>query len=157
VPFDVGPWELVILLGVLVLLFGAKGVPDVAKRLGMGMREMKNAMGEVDPRRMLDPAEPPAPSGCGCNASGSVALLARPFKVKKLTLTVFVGGPERVTVKVIKLVPESPSDRLASLTARPGSVTVLTTTAESFVVLASLSARVMIARFVIDPTAVGVT
>ena len=60
-PFDVGPWELVILLGVLVLLFGAKGVPDVAKRLGMGMREMKNAMGEVDPRRMLDPAEPPAP------------------------------------------------------------------------------------------------
>ena len=59
-PFDVGPWELVILLGVLVLLFGAKGVPDVAKRLGMGMREMKNAMGEVDPRRMLDPAEPPA-------------------------------------------------------------------------------------------------
>jgi sec-independent protein translocase protein TatA len=61
VPFDVGPWELVILLGVLVLLFGAKGVPDVAKRLGMGMREMKNAMGEVDPRRMLDPAEPPAP------------------------------------------------------------------------------------------------
>jgi len=61
VPFDVGPWELVILLGVLVLLFGAKGVPDVAKRLGMGMREMKNAMGEVDPRRMLDPAEPSAP------------------------------------------------------------------------------------------------
>jgi sec-independent protein translocase protein TatA len=61
VPFDVGPWELVILLGVLVLLFGAKGVPDVAKRLGMGMREMKNAMGEVDPRRMLDPAEPTAP------------------------------------------------------------------------------------------------
>jgi sec-independent protein translocase protein TatA len=60
VPFDVGPWELVILLGVLVLLFGAKGVPDVAKRLGMGMREMKNAMGQVDPRRMLDPAEPPA-------------------------------------------------------------------------------------------------
>lgn len=57
-PFDVGPWELVILLGVLVLLFGAKGVPDVAKRLGMGMREMKSAMGEIDPRRMLDPDEP---------------------------------------------------------------------------------------------------
>ncbi len=57
-PFDVGPWELVILLGALVLLFGAKGVPDVAKRLGMGMREMKNAMGDVDPRRMLDPGDP---------------------------------------------------------------------------------------------------
>lgn len=57
-PFDVGPWELVILLGVLVLLFGAKGVPDVAKRLGMGMREMKSAMSEIDPRRMLDVNEP---------------------------------------------------------------------------------------------------
>ena len=57
-PFDVGPWELVILLGVLVLLFGAKGVPDIAKRLGMGMREMRNAMGEIDPRRMLDLDEP---------------------------------------------------------------------------------------------------
>jgi len=54
VPFDVGPWELVILLGVLVLLFGAKGVPDVAKRLGMGIREVKDAVGEVDPRRMLE-------------------------------------------------------------------------------------------------------
>jgi sec-independent protein translocase protein TatA len=60
VPFDVGPWELVILLGALVLLFGAKGVPDVAKRLGMGIREVKDAVGEVDPRRMLDPGEPPA-------------------------------------------------------------------------------------------------
>jgi sec-independent protein translocase protein TatA len=58
VPFDVGPWELVILLGVLVLLFGAKGVPDVAKRLGTGMREMRDAMGEIDPRRMVDLDEP---------------------------------------------------------------------------------------------------
>jgi sec-independent protein translocase protein TatA len=58
VPFDVGPWELVILLGVLVLLFGAKGVPDAAKRLGTGMREIKSAVGEIDPRRMLDPDEP---------------------------------------------------------------------------------------------------
>ena len=57
VPFDVGPWELVVLLGVLVLLVGAKGVPDVAKRLGTGMRELKGAMGEVDPRRMLEPGD----------------------------------------------------------------------------------------------------
>lgn len=54
VPFDVGPWELVILLGVLVLLFGAKGLPDAAKRLGSGVREIRNAVGEIDPRGMLD-------------------------------------------------------------------------------------------------------
>jgi sec-independent protein translocase protein TatA len=58
VPFDVGPWELVILLGALVLLFGAKGVPDAAKRLGTGVREIRNAVGDVDPRRMLDLDEP---------------------------------------------------------------------------------------------------
>lgn len=54
-PFDIGPWEVVILLAVLALLFGSKGVPDVARRLGTGVRELKDALGEVDPRRMLEP------------------------------------------------------------------------------------------------------
>ena len=53
-PFGLGVWEIAILVGVLVLLFGAKGVPDVARRLGTGMREVKDAVAEVDPRRMLD-------------------------------------------------------------------------------------------------------
>ena len=56
-PFDIGPWEVVILLAVLALLFGSKGVPDVARRLGTGVRELKDALGEVDPRRMLEPDE----------------------------------------------------------------------------------------------------
>jgi sec-independent protein translocase protein TatA len=57
VPFDIGPWEVVILLAVLALLFGSKGVPDVARRLGTGVRELKDALGEVDPRRMLEPGD----------------------------------------------------------------------------------------------------
>ena len=56
-PFGVGPWELAILVGLLVLLFGAKGVPDVAKRLGTSVRELKGAMDDVDPRRMLEPGD----------------------------------------------------------------------------------------------------
>jgi len=40
-----------------VLLFGAKGVPDVARKLGTGMRELKGAVGDVDPRRMLEPGD----------------------------------------------------------------------------------------------------
>jgi len=62
-PFGLGVWEAVILLAVLALLFGAKGVPGVAKRLGTGVREVKDAVGDVDPRRMLDAgptAEKPA-------------------------------------------------------------------------------------------------
>jgi sec-independent protein translocase protein TatA len=64
VPFGLGIWEIVILLGVLALLFGMKGVPEVARRLGTGVREVKDAVGEVDPRRMLEagePAEKPKP------------------------------------------------------------------------------------------------
>ncbi|MGI8974253.1 MAG: twin-arginine translocase TatA/TatE family subunit [Gaiella sp.] len=61
-PFGLGIWELAILLGVLVLLFGAKGVPDAARRMGRGVREIQGAMSDLDPRKELDPRrllEPP--------------------------------------------------------------------------------------------------
>jgi len=69
-PFGLGIWEIVILVGVLALLFGVKGVPQVARRLGTGVREVKDAVAEVDPRRMLEAGDeetatpkpkPPAP------------------------------------------------------------------------------------------------
>ena len=60
-PFGLGVWEVVILLAVLALLFGAKGVPQVARRLGTSMREVKDAVGEVDPRRMLEGGDDEAP------------------------------------------------------------------------------------------------
>jgi TatA/E family protein of Tat protein translocase len=56
-PFGIGLWEGLILLVVLALLFGAKGVPQAARRLGKGMREVQTAVAEVDPRRMLDDAD----------------------------------------------------------------------------------------------------
>jgi sec-independent protein translocase protein TatA len=59
VPFGLGVPELVILLVVLALLFGAKGLPDVAKRLGSSVREVREAVGEVDPRRMLESGSAP--------------------------------------------------------------------------------------------------
>jgi sec-independent protein translocase protein TatA len=60
VPLGLGIWEIVILVGILALLFGAKGVPQMARRLGTGVREVKDAVAEVDPRKMLDaPSEPP--------------------------------------------------------------------------------------------------
>lgn len=59
-PFGLGIWELVILAGVLVLLFGSKGAPAMARRLGTGVRELKDAVGEMDPRSLLDPKDEPA-------------------------------------------------------------------------------------------------
>ena len=60
-PFGLGVWEIVILVGVLALLFGAKGVPQVARRLVTGMREVKDAVAEVDPRRVLEAGEEDKP------------------------------------------------------------------------------------------------
>ena len=62
-PFGLGIWEVVILVGILLLLFGAKGVPQMARRLGTGVREVKDAVAEVDPRKMLDAPEQPSPNG----------------------------------------------------------------------------------------------
>jgi sec-independent protein translocase protein TatA len=53
-PLGLGIWEVVILVGIIALLFGAKGVPQMARRLGGSVREVKDAVAEVDPRRMLE-------------------------------------------------------------------------------------------------------
>ena len=58
-PFGLGIWEIVILAGILVLLFGAKGAPGMARRLGSGVKEMKDAVTEMDPRSILDPKDKP--------------------------------------------------------------------------------------------------
>lgn len=62
VPFGLGLWELAILAGVLILLFGRKGAPGMARRLAKGVREVKDAVAEVDPRTMLESTEKPAPA-----------------------------------------------------------------------------------------------
>ena len=36
-----GPTELLLILGVLVLLFGAKKIPEIARGLGSGVNEFK--------------------------------------------------------------------------------------------------------------------
>ncbi|MBA3906356.1 MAG: Sec-independent protein translocase subunit TatA [Pseudonocardiales bacterium] len=41
---NLGGWEIVIILGVLVLLFGAKRLPDMARSIGQSARVMKGEM-----------------------------------------------------------------------------------------------------------------
>ncbi|HZY65587.1 MAG: twin-arginine translocase TatA/TatE family subunit [Actinomycetota bacterium] len=44
-----GPTELIILLVIILLLFGAKRIPELAKGLGSGMREFrKGSSGDYD-------------------------------------------------------------------------------------------------------------
>ena len=42
----IGPWQIVIVVLVVVLLFGGKKIPELMKGLGQGMKEFKNATKE---------------------------------------------------------------------------------------------------------------
>jgi sec-independent protein translocase protein TatA len=45
-----GHWELIVLAVVLLLLFGSRRVPEIARALGRGARELKETVSAVDPR-----------------------------------------------------------------------------------------------------------
>jgi sec-independent protein translocase protein TatA len=42
--FGLGPWELALIFLVILLLFGAKRLPDIAQGLGKGIKEFKRAV-----------------------------------------------------------------------------------------------------------------
>lgn len=71
----IGGWELVLILAVVLVLFGAKKLPELAKGLGQGIKEFKkatrdvqdelhNAMEETPKQRYIEPpqAVPPTPT-----------------------------------------------------------------------------------------------
>ena len=39
----VGPWQIVLIILVVVLLFGGRKIPELMKGIGQGMKEFKNA------------------------------------------------------------------------------------------------------------------
>ena len=43
----VGPWEIVLILLVVLLLFGAKRLPEIARSIGKSMFEFKKAASEA--------------------------------------------------------------------------------------------------------------
>jgi sec-independent protein translocase protein TatA len=61
--FGMGPTEMILILLVALLLFGAKRIPEIAQGLGKGITEFKRAVRDVQVE-IEDVAEapPPAPS-----------------------------------------------------------------------------------------------
>ncbi len=41
---NVGPWEIMLLLFLALLLFGAKRLPEIGRSVGQGMREFKDSV-----------------------------------------------------------------------------------------------------------------
>ncbi len=44
---SIGPWEVVIVLVVVLIIFGGKKIPELARGLGQGLREFKKATHEI--------------------------------------------------------------------------------------------------------------
>ena len=45
--FGMGPWEIVLILVVVLLVFGAKRIPEIAQSLGKGITEFKRGVKDV--------------------------------------------------------------------------------------------------------------
>jgi sec-independent protein translocase protein TatA len=59
---SVSPWQIILLLVVALLLFGAKRLPEIGRSLGTGMREFKDSVtGKDDEPAQLPPAQPVVP------------------------------------------------------------------------------------------------
>ena len=43
-----GPWEFMAIIAVILLLFGGKKIPELAKGLGKGLKEFRNATKDED-------------------------------------------------------------------------------------------------------------
>jgi sec-independent protein translocase protein TatA len=54
------PWHIILLLGIALLLFGGKRLPEIGKSLGHGMREFKDAITGNSPVAEDTPPELPA-------------------------------------------------------------------------------------------------
>ena len=61
-PLVFGPWEIVLIVLVIVLIFGGKKIPELMKGVGKGVRSFKEGMNEIEDQvNQADPAKPDAP------------------------------------------------------------------------------------------------
>ena len=73
-PFNLGMWEILVILMVLLLVFGAKRLPEIGQSMGKGIREFKKSIKDVrdeienepsslPPSRQVDAKSPDTASG----------------------------------------------------------------------------------------------
>ena len=61
--FGMGPWEIVLILIVVLMVFGAKRIPEIAQSLGKGITEFKRGVKDVQTEieNNVNTAPPPEP------------------------------------------------------------------------------------------------
>ena len=48
----IGPWQIVLIVLAVLLLFGGKKIPELMRGLGSGIKEFKDASKEDDPKNL---------------------------------------------------------------------------------------------------------
>lgn len=43
-PFKIGPWELILILAIVLIIFGGRRIPEIARGLGEGIRNFRDSM-----------------------------------------------------------------------------------------------------------------
>ena len=85
--FNLGGGEIILILALILILFGARKLPELAKGLGQGIKEFKKATREVTeevsssmdetppppPQKTLPPAPQPEPHQPASQSSGTKA------------------------------------------------------------------------------------
>ena len=61
---DIGFGEILLILIIVLILFGAKRLPDLARSLGRSLQEFKRGR-EEDPRAKPEPPQTPPPAAQG--------------------------------------------------------------------------------------------
>ena len=54
----VGPWQVVLIVAIVLLMFGGKKIPELMKGLGKGMKEFKQATKEDPEAEKSDDSKP---------------------------------------------------------------------------------------------------
>ena len=59
---SLGPWEIALVILGIIILFGGKKIPELARGLGLGLRELKKAKKEIkdEVKNVTDEVEDPA-------------------------------------------------------------------------------------------------
>jgi sec-independent protein translocase protein TatA len=59
--FGIGTTELIIIMFIILLIFGAKKLPELAQGLGKGIREFKRASNEIQEELKVSGEQEPVP------------------------------------------------------------------------------------------------
>jgi sec-independent protein translocase protein TatA len=68
VPFNLGGPELIIILVIVLVVFGAGKLPNVMKDFGRGVKEFKKAQDEIEAPLLTAAGAPAAPAGAAVSA-----------------------------------------------------------------------------------------